>query len=196
VRWEGGGEQWLAGAGAEWGASRHLTIAARALVADGELSGRRSRSADGWLSAAWRTGPLSVLGRLGQLRDEREGAAARDATTAGVAVALKAVRRATFGLAVDGALQRIGGTSDDRLAGSARLAWGVLGPLDVAVEYARRGSLDGLEIGDLHALRGEAGVTTGGVRLAVGYTVAGFRGTGLDPEEEDGRFYLRAVLAR
>ena len=56
--------------------------------------------------------------------------------------------------------------------------------------------LDGLEIGDLHAVRAEAGLTAGGVRLALGYTLTGFRGAGLDPEEEDGRFYLRAVLVR
>jgi hypothetical protein len=197
LRREGGGEQWIAGAGAEWGASRNLTFAARALLADGEISGRRAQSADGWLSAAWRAGPVSILGRLGLLRDEREGAVARDATTGAVAVALKAARRATIGLGIDGARQVLGGTRDDRIAGSARIAVEVTGPFDVALEYARRGSLDGLEIGDLHALRGEAGITAGGVRLALGYTLTGFRGTGLDPEEEeDGRFYLRAVLVR
>jgi hypothetical protein len=196
LRREGGGEQWLAGGGAEWTATRRLTFAARALVADGTITDRRAQSADGWLSAAWRGGPLSVLARLGRLRDEREGAVARDATTAALALGLEAVRRVKLGVGIDGARQRFAGRSDDRVAGSARVAVGVVGPVDVALEYARRGSLDGLEIGDLDALRGEVGFTASGIRLALGYTAVGYRGTGLDPEEEDGRFYLRAVLMR
>jgi hypothetical protein len=86
---------------------------------------------------------------------------------------------------------------DDRLAASARGEVRVLGPLDVALELARRGSLEGREIGDLDAVRLEAGVTASGVRLALGYTLVGFRGTGIEPEEEtDGRVYLRAVVVR
>jgi hypothetical protein len=81
------------------------------------------------------------------------------------------------------------------VAGSVRAAVAVAGPVDVAIEYSRRGSLGGREIGDLDAVRAEAGLTTGEVRLALGYTVVGFRGSGIDPEEErDGRVYLRAVV--
>jgi hypothetical protein len=196
LRTEGKGEQWLAGAGVEWVASRRLTLAVRALAADGKLSGLRARGADGWLSAAWRSDALSILGRLGRVLDDREGVADRDATVAAAAVTAKLPRRAAVALGVDAAHQRIAGASDDRLAGSVRGSWAVAGPLDLALEYARRGSLEGRELGDLDAVRAEAGVTSNGVRLALGYTLIGFRGTGIEPEEGDGRFYLRAVLVR
>ncbi|HSM93077.1 MAG TPA: hypothetical protein VLT47_09320 [Anaeromyxobacteraceae bacterium] len=196
VRTEGKGEQWLAGGGVEWSATPRLTLALRALAADGKLSGLRARGTDGWLSAAWRGDGLSVLGRLGRVRDDREGIADRDATVAAIAVTARPARRATVALGVDAARQRVAGARDDRLAGSVRGAWAVAGPVDVAVEYARRGSLQRREIGDLDAVRAEAGVTASGVRLALGYTLAGFRGTGIEPEETDGRLYLRAVLVR
>ena len=52
----------------------------------------------------------------------------------------------------------------------------------------------GRDDGDLDAVRAEVGLSAGGVRLALGYTVVGFRGSGIDPEDErDGRVYLRAV---
>jgi hypothetical protein len=196
LRSEGNGEQWLAGGGAEWVASRRLTLGARALLSDGEFSGRRVRGEDGWLSAAWRSDALSILGRLGRVKDVREGVADRNATIVAIAVTAKVLRRATVGLGLDAAHQRVAGTSDDRIAGSLRAACTVAGPFDVAVEYARRGSLDGRAIGDLDAVRAEAGVAASGARLALGYTVSGFWGTGIDPEERDGRFYLRAVVAR
>ncbi|HSN14820.1 MAG TPA: hypothetical protein VLT61_09330, partial [Anaeromyxobacteraceae bacterium] len=196
VRSEGKGEQWLAGGGAEWVASRRLTLALRALAADGKLSGLEARGLDGWLSAAWRSDVLSILGRLGRVLDDREGIADRDATVVGAAVTAKLLRRGTLAVGLDAAHQRIGGAGDDRLAGSVRGGWTVAGPLDLAVEYARRGSLEGKQIGDLDAVRAEAGVTASGVRLALGYTLTGFQGTGIEPEEGDGRFYLRAVLLR
>lgn len=197
LRTEGKGDQWLAGAGAEWPATPRLTLSARALATDGELAGKRARGGEGWLSGAWRGDGLSVLARLGAVRDERDGAADREATIGAVAVTAKLLRRATIGAGLDAALQRVAGVRDDRLAASARGEVRVLGPLDVALELARRGSLEGREIGDLDAVRLEAGVTASGVRLALGYTLVGFRGTGIEPEEEtDGRVYLRAVVVR
>jgi len=197
LRTEGRGDQWLAGAGVEWRPLSRLTLGARALLADGELSGRRARGGDGWLSAAWRADGLSLLARLGRVKDDREGLIDRDASVAGVALTARIVRRFSVALAADAARQRVDGASDDRIAGSARATWDVAGPFDVALEYARRGSLDGRDLGDLDALRGEAGLTAGEVRLALGYTVVGFRGSGIDPEDErDGRVYLRAVVVR
>jgi hypothetical protein len=196
-RTEGSGDQWLAGAGVEWPATSRLTFAARALASDGELRGRRARGGEGWLSGAWRSDVLSVLARLGALQDDRDGSAEREATIGAVALTAKVLRRATVGAGLDAALQRVGGVRDDRLAANARGEVSVWGPLDVALEYARRGSLDGRQLGDLDAVRLEAGVTASGVRLALGYTLVGFRGTGIDPAEEtDGRFYLRAVVVR
>jgi hypothetical protein len=196
VRTEGKGDQWLAGGGAEWVASRRLTLALRALASDGKLDGLRARGLDGWLSAAWRSDALSILGRLGRVLDDREGIADRDATVVGAAVTAKLLRRGTLAVGLDAAHQRIAGAGDDRLAGSVRGGWSVAGPLDLAVEYVRRGSLDGRRLGDLDAVRAEAGVTASGVRLALGYTLTGFQGTGIEPEEGDARFYLRAVLLR
>jgi hypothetical protein len=197
LRTEGSGRQWLAGAGAGWTPAPRLTLSARVLASDGEIQGRSARGGEGWLSAAWRADALSVLARLGRVKDQREGVAERDATVGAVAVTARPARRAALGLGVDFAHQTVGGAGDDRLAGSVRAEVGLTGPVDVALEYARRGSLEGREIGDLDALRAEAGLTAGSVRLAVGYTLVGFAGTGIDPEEEgDGRFYLRAVLVR
>lgn len=196
-RTEGSGDQWLAGAGVEWPAGSRLTLSARALATDGEIGGRRARGGEGWLSGAWRSDVLSVLARVGAVRDDRDGAAEREATIGAVALTAKVLRRATVGAGLDAALQRVAGVRDDRLAANARGAVSVWGPMDVALEYARRGSLEGREIGDLDAVRLEAGVTASGVRLALGYTLVGFRGTGIEPEEEtDGRFYLRAVVVR
>lgn len=197
LRAEGSGSQWLAGAGADWLVSPRLTLSAHGLASDGELRARRARGGEGWLSAAWRADRLSALARIGRVKDDREGVAQRDATIGAVAVTAKITRRAALGLGVDVAGQTVGGARDSRLSGSVRGEVGVIGPLDVALEYARRGSLDGRELGDLDALRAEAGLTAGGARLALGYTLVGFRGSGVDPEEEgDGRFYLRAVLVR
>lgn len=196
LRSEGSGEQWVGGGGLQWEATRRLTLAAGALLADGELSGRAARTLEGWLSAAWRSDPVSVLARVARVEDHRDGIADRDATLGALAVTARAWRRLRVGVGLDAADQRISGADDDRLAASARLGVQVAGPADVAVEYARRGSLDGRALGDLDAVRAEAGFTFGAIRLALGYALAGFRGTGLEPEEDDGRFYLRAVAVR
>jgi hypothetical protein len=67
--------------------------------------------------------------------------------------------------------------------------------VDVAAEYARRAPLAGQPLGDLDAVRGEAGVRAGQSRIALGYTFLGFSGDGIAPDEDDGRVFLRAQLA-
>jgi hypothetical protein len=84
---------------------------------------------------------------------------------------------------------------DDRLAGSVRAAVRVAGPVDVAVEVARRASLRGEVPGDRDAFRAEAGVALGAGRIAIGYNLVGFAGSGVEPEEETGRLFLRATLS-
>lgn len=197
LRTEGRGDQWLAGLGAEWPATERLTLSARAFATDGELRGQRARGGEGWLSGAWRTDALSVLARLGAVRDSRPGVAERDGVLAAAAVTAKLPHRTAVEAGVDVALQQVASVDDDRIAAHARGELAVAGPVDVAVEYARRGSLDGRAIGDLDAVRLEAGLTASGVRVALGYTLVGFRGAGVDPgEETDGRVYLRAVVVR
>jgi hypothetical protein len=77
---------------------------------------------------------------------------------------------------------------------SARLEAAVAGPFDAALEYARRAPLGGRALGALDAVRAEAGLRLDPVRLALGATVLGFTGDGLDPSENAGRIYLRATM--
>jgi hypothetical protein len=197
ARLEGGGHQWLGALGAAWSATPRLTLAGSADYADGEIGGRAARGGQGWLSLAWRDERWSALGRVGRVLDERAGIADRDGVVAALALGARIFGRARVGLSLDVADQRIGGAEDDRAAASVRAEVALRGALDAAVEYARRGSLDGRAIGDLDSLRGELGFTAGGARLSLGYTLIGFRGSGMDPEgETDGRFYVRAVVVR
>ena len=113
---------------------------------------------------------------------------ARLAGTAAVAARLE------LGLGGALAIQEVGGGRDDRITGSARARVAVAGPLDAAVEYARRAPLDGGDLGALHAVRAEAGVTQGESRLALGYTLVGFGGDGLTPAADTSRLYVRAQV--
>lgn len=195
LRSEGAGDQWVASVGARWEATRTLTFAARGLLAEGTISGIDASTREVWLSAAWRTDPVSLLARVARIEDHRDGVADRDATVGAVAATVRAWGRLRLGLGLEAADQRAWGAEDDRIAGSARGEVIVLGPADVAVEYVRRASLDGRQLGDLDALRAEAGLTLGAIRLAVGYTLLGFTGDAVGTEE-DGRFFLRAVAVR
>jgi hypothetical protein len=71
----------------------------------------------------------------------------------------------------------------------------VAGPFDLAAEVARRASLGGELPGDRDALRAEAGLGLGPGRIALGYNLVGFAGSGVEPEEEAGRLFLRATLS-
>jgi hypothetical protein len=79
-------------------------------------------------------------------------------------------------------------------AGSARLEVRVAGPVDAGLEYARRAALGTRVAGDLDAVRVEAGLALGPARLALGWTLTGFTGDGVDPAADANRLFLRATL--
>jgi hypothetical protein len=92
-------------------------------------------------------------------------------------------------------LARVDRVRDDRIAAAARVGVRIVGPLDTAIEYARRARLGSGRLGDLDAVRAEVGAALGGAgRLALGYTLLGFGGNGVDPASDRGRLYLRATL--
>ena len=195
VRWEGGDDQVLLGGAAEWLATRRLSLSAHATWSDGAIRGRAASLLDAALGAALRWDRASALAKVAVVADERPGAARREAVLASVAAAANASARLSLGAAVHLGWSESGGVRDDRLAGSVRAAFRVAGPVDVAAEVARRASLRGDVPGDRDAVRAEAGVALGAGRIAIGYNLVGFAGSGVEPEEETGRLFLRATLS-
>jgi hypothetical protein len=194
-RTEGSDAQYAAGGAAEWAAGPGLGLALRASWLEGTVDGRDALGLDLSLSGAVRRDAGSVLASVARIVEERPGAPRRDGVVARLAGTAAAGRRLELGLGAALALQEIAGTHDDRLAGSVRARVRIAGPLDVALEYARRAPLDGGDVGALDALRAEAGLSVRESRLAVGYTVIGFGGDGLAPAEDTRRLYVRAQLA-
>ena len=194
LRAEGDGSQAAAGGAAEWRAGPGLAFSLRAGWVNGSFEGRRGLGFDATLAGALRRERASVLASLSRVAERRPGAVRRDAVLARLATAARA-SRVELGLGAGVSLQEAAGGRDDRLAGSVRTRVRLAGPLDAAVEYARRASLRGGALGALDAVRAEAGVTEGENRLALGYTFVGFGGDGLTPAADTGRLYVRAQLA-
>jgi hypothetical protein len=195
VRREGGGDQVLLGGAAEWLATRRLSLSAHATWSDGEIGGRTASLLDAALGAAFRWDRASALARVALVADERPGAARREAVLASAAATAEVAARLSLGAALHLGWSESGGASDDRVAGSVRAIVRVAGPFDVAAEVARRASLRGDVPGDRDAVRAEAGVALGSGRIALGYNLVGFAGSGVEPEEETGRLFLRATLS-
>lgn len=194
VRTEGDDAQAGAGASAEWVASRAVTLGLRSSWLQGEISGREALGFDAAASGAFRSDRRSLLASVARIAEMRPGAARRDAWIGRLAGTASLSRRIELGLGAALAVQEVAGGRDDRITGSARARVQVVGPLDAAVEYARRAPLDGGDLGALDAVRAEAGVTQREGRLAVGYTLVGFGGDGLTPAADTGRLYVRAQV--
>jgi hypothetical protein len=195
VRREGGDDQVLLGGAAEWLASRRLTLSAHATWSDGAIAGIPASLLDAALGAAFRWERASALAKVALLAEERPGADRREAVLASAAVTARASARLSLGAAVHLGWSEAGGAEDDRVAGSIRAALRVAGPFDVGAEVARRASLGGDAPGDRDALRAELGLALGAGRIALGYNLVGFAGSGVEPEEESGRLFLRATLS-
>jgi hypothetical protein len=193
LRREGADDVAGAGASVEWSVAR-WGVSARASWLEGTVDGREALGLDATLAGALRREPLSFLASLSRIADRRPGEARRDAVVARLA-ATADVRRVELGVGAGLALQEVLGGRDDRLAGSARARVRLVGPLDGALEYARRAPLRGGDLGALDAVRVEAGVSKRESRIAVGYTLVGFGGDGLAPASDTGRLYVRAQLS-
>jgi hypothetical protein len=194
VRAEGDDAQAGAGGSAEWRAGRGLSLSLRTSWVHGSFEGRRALGFDATLAGAIRRERGSLLASLSRIAERRPGAVRRDAFVARLATTAR-LSRLEAGIGAGLSLQEAAGGRDDRLAGSVRARVQIVGPLDAAVEYARRASLGGGRLGALDAARAEAGVTEGENRLALGYTLIGFGGDGLTPAADTGRLYVRAQLA-
>jgi hypothetical protein len=195
VRTEGDDEQAAAGGSAEWEPFAGAALQLRVGWVEGTVGGRDALGLDVALAGALRAEWCSVLASLARIVEMRPGGARRDGVVARLAATAAAGRRVELGLGAALALQEVAGGEEDRLAGSARARVRIAGPLDGAVEYARRAPLDGDDIGALDAFRVEAGLGARESRLALGYTLIGFGGDGLEPAGDTGRLYVRAQLA-
>jgi hypothetical protein len=194
VRTEGDDAQAGAGGSAEWVLSRSVVLALRSSWLHGTLDGTEALGFDAALSGAYRSDRRSLLASVARLADMRPGAARRDAVIARLAGTSSISSRVELGLGAALAVQEVAGGRDDRIVGSARARVRLAGPLDAALEYARRAPLDGGDIGALDAVRAEAGMTQGESRIALGYALVGFGGDGLTPAADTGRLYVRAQV--
>jgi hypothetical protein len=195
LREEGDDRQWFGGAAAEWRASSRLALSGRASWARTLAAGRDALLASAVLGGAWRGDGLSLLAKVAGIAEQRPGEARRDTALASLSGAADLTRRIVLGLGLHLGMTRLLGAREDLLSGSARAGWRFAGPFDVAIEYARRQSLRGARPDEVHAGRVEGGWALGEGRVALGYNLFGFAGTGVDPADETrGRVYLRAEL--
>lgn len=193
AREEGDDPSWAAAVSGEWDVARPLTLSARAGYAEARAASARALALEAAVGAALRTDRGALLGSVARVAEGRPGEARRDGVLTRLAGTLPR-GRLTLGLGAGVAWWRVAGGRDERVAGSARVQVGVAGPLDAAAEYARRAPLAG-RLGALDAARGELGLRAGRARIAMGYTLVGFGGDGLDPAEESHRLHLGLQLA-
>jgi hypothetical protein len=191
---EGGDGQAAAGGSAEWLVAPGASLAARLSWTHGTSGGVEGLGFEASLGGAWRGEQLGVIASGARIAERRPGEARRDGVVARLALTADAAARLELGIGAAVAIQEVAGARDDRLSGSVRARARITGPLDGAVEYARRAPLGGGRLGALDAVRAELGVAERESRIAVGYNLFGFGGDGLAPAEDTGRLYVRAQL--
>lgn len=192
VREDGDRRQWLAGGAAEWRAAERLRLAARANWSRSSAAGVPGLAFEASLGGAWRGEGLQLVAKVAALADQRPGEARRDLGLASLGTTLAVASRVDVGLAANWGTNRLAGARLDLVAGSARTVVRLAGPFDAAVEYARRQAVRGPSPESLDSGRVEAGWSFTQGRLALGYNVFGFFGSGVDQAAEGGRVYFRA----
>lgn len=162
--------------------------------------GLEARFAEGFAALVWRPGPWLVVARYGLTRELSPGARFAFGDRVLQTVSLMPTVRLGERLSVASGLHvgrsSLGASSRWVWTGTLRPSVRVLGGLEVAVEAARRTSA--ADDQGLTALRPEvAWRLDERLRVALGYTVLGFSGLGLEAESEDApdRLYLRAEVA-
>jgi hypothetical protein len=182
-------EEVLLGAAAGWGRGPgSLTL--RGLFTRGDLAGREALGVEVAAGLALRLGGVDLALTVERTADRRPGEARRDAVRARLVGGADVVRRLRLGAGLALALRETAGVRDEVATGSVRAEARVLGPLDLAAEYARRAPLGGGTAGEADALRAEAGLRAGTARLGVGYALVGFAGDGTQEAEDTSRLYL------
>jgi hypothetical protein len=166
-----------------------------------EAGKAEARLLEGYAALAWRPGPFLLVARYGMTRELLPGERAAFGERAQQIISLlPAVRLGErFALAAG---FHVGRSNRGEVAiwvvtGSLRPSVRVVGDMEVAVEAALR-SVAPVGEEALGSLRGEVAYRVNErLRVAAGYTLLGFTGTGLTEEARDGsdRLYLRAELA-
>jgi hypothetical protein len=159
-----------------------------------------ARLLEGYTALAWRPGPFLVVARYGITRELLPGPRGlfgeRAQQTISLLPAVRLGERFALSAGLHASRGNRGAVAIWVFTGSVRPSVRVVGGLEVAAEAARRSvAPEGEELG---ALRGEVAYRLDErFRVAAGYTLLGFTGTGLTEETRDGsdRLYLRAELA-
>ncbi|WP_368738463.1 flagellar motor protein [Corallococcus exiguus] len=162
--------------------------------------GLEARFAQGFAALVWRPGPWLVVARYGLTRELSPGArfafGDRVLQTVSLMPAVRLGERLSVASGLHVGRSSLGESSRWVWTGTLRPSVRLLGGLEVAVEAARRTSA--ADDQGLTALRPEVAYRLDErLRVALGYTVLGFSGLGLEAESEDApdRLYLRAEVA-
>nr|WP_244238897.1 flagellar motor protein [Corallococcus carmarthensis] len=162
--------------------------------------GLEARFAQGFAALVWRPGPWLVVARYGLTRELSPGArfyfGDRMLQTVSLMPAVRLGERLSVASGLHVGRSSLGESSRWVWTGTLRPAVRVVGGLEVAVEAARRTSA--ADDQGLSALRPEVAYRLDErLRVALGYTVLGFSGLGLEAESEDApdRLYLRVEVA-
>ncbi|MBN9685993.1 flagellar motor protein [Corallococcus sp. NCSPR001] len=162
--------------------------------------GLEARFAEGFAALVWRPGPWLVVARYGLTRELSPGArfafGDRVLQTVSLMPAVRLGERFSVASGLHVGRSSLGDSSRWVWTGTLRPSVRLLGAVEVAVEAARRTSAaDGQ---GLTALRPEVAYRLDErLRVALGYTVLGFSGLGLEAESDNApdRLYLRAEVA-
>lgn len=184
--------QFVATGGGEWRAHRDVSVTARALWTHGTRNGVLvDRAVDATAAVAWRTGPLTLVGRYAYrqlLRPELD----ERTHVISVQPSVRLFERLTVGAGGHLALTQAGPIVSASLRPAVRVWQGI----EVAAEAAARSATpDG---GSWASLRGEAGYRFDHrLFVGAGYTAFGFSGTGLEAgaTASRDRVYLRTEVA-
>ncbi len=165
-----------------------------------ESRAAEARLLEGYAALAWRPGPFLLVARYGLTQELLPGERSVFGERGQQIISLLPAVRLGDRFALAAGLHAGRSNRDDVaiwvFTGSLRPSVRVVGGLEVALEAARRSVAPENE--SLHSLRGEvAWRVDERLRVATGYTLLGFTGTGLPEEANDGsdRLYLRAELA-
>ncbi|MCY1079387.1 flagellar motor protein [Archangium lansingense] len=159
-----------------------------------------ARLLEGYAALAWRPGPFLMVARYSITQELLPGERSVFGERTQQIISLLPAVRLGDRFALAAGLHASLSTRDDVaiwvLTGSLRPSVRVVGGLEVAMEIAGRSVASDKE--SLGSLRGEVAYRVDErLRVAAGYTLLGFTGTGLPEEAHDGsdRLYLRAELA-
>lgn len=159
-----------------------------------------ARLLEGYAALAWRPGPFLLVARYGLSREllpgERAVFGERGQQIFSLLPAVRLADRFALAAGLHVGLSNSGDHAIWVLTGSLRPSVRVVGGLEVAVEVAGRSVAP--EDESLGSVRGEVAYRVDDrLRVAAGYTLLGFTGTGLPEETQNGsdRLYVRAELA-